>query len=288
MPLEDKLLQKRVAAIHDISCFGKCSLTVALPVLSAAGIETSVIPTAVLSTHTGGFTGYTYRDLAEDILPIAAHWQSLSLHFDALYSGFLGSIGQIATVKDVFARLKSADTLVVVDPVMADNGMLYKVFPPDFPAGMRTLCEAADVIVPNMTEAALLLGEPYREGPYDRAYIAHLLTSLANLGPRHVVLTGVYFDEERLGAAAYDRADGNVSYLLAPRIPGYYHGTGDVFASVLLSGLLNGLCIADAAQLAVDFTQESIARTRAAGTDVRFGVNFEQGIPALLARLHLQ
>jgi len=280
-------LQKRVAAIHDISCFGKCSLTVALPILSAAGIETSVIPTAVLSTHTGGFTGYTYRDLAEDILPIARHWQSLNLHFDALYSGFLGSFEQIAIVKDVFGRLRSDGTLVVVDPVMADNGELYKVFPADFPLGMRTLCENADVIVPNMTEAALLLDKPYREGPYDEAYIRRVLQSLAALGPRYVVLTGVYCDEARLGAATLDQKTGEVSMLFAPRIAGYYHGTGDVFASTLLAGLLRGLPIAGAAQLAVDFTQGSIARTREAGTDIRFGVNFEEGIPALLDRLGL-
>ena len=281
-------MQKRVAAIHDISCFGKCSLTVALPILSAAGIETSVIPTAVLSTHTGGFTGYTYRDLTEDILPIVSHWQTLPIAFDALYTGFLGSFEQIGLMIEVFRRLKTKDTFILVDPVMADHGELYKIFSPDFPEGMRKLCAVADCVVPNMTEAALLLGEPYREGPYTHAYIEDLLKRLSALGPKCVVLTGVYFDDKRLGAATYDTRTGQVDFLFGERIAGMYHGTGDVFASALLSGLLHGLTLAQATQLAVDFTVGSIARTKAANTDIRFGVNFEEGIPMLLNRLGLK
>ncbi|HWR23208.1 MAG TPA: pyridoxamine kinase [Feifaniaceae bacterium] len=280
-------MQKRVAAIHDISCFGKCSLTVALPILSAAGIETSVIPTAVLSTHTGGFTGFTYRDLTEDILPVVSHWQTLPITFDALYTGFLGSFEQIDLMLDVFRRLKTKDTLVLVDPVMADHGELYKIFPKNFPEGMRKLCAAADCIVPNMTEAALLLGEPYQEGPYTEEYVTHLIKRLSDLGPKRVVLTGVYFESTRLGAAAYDARTGQIDFLSGGRIEGMYHGTGDVFASALLSGMLHGMALADAAQLAVDFTVGSIARTRAANTDIRFGVNFEEGIPMLIDRLGL-
>ena len=146
--------QKRIAAIHDISCVGRCSLTVALPILSAAGYETSVLPTAVLSTHTGGFTGFTYRDLTEDISPIAAHWQSLGLHFDALYSGFLGSYAQIGLISGLIDTFKKSDTLVMVDPVMADDGKYYSVYSPDMAAGMKKLCAKADIITPNLTEAA--------------------------------------------------------------------------------------------------------------------------------------
>ncbi len=280
-------MQKRVAAIHDISCFGKCSLTVALPILSAAGIETSVIPTAVLSTHTGGFTGFTYRDLTEDILPVVSHWQTLPITFDALYTGFLGSFQQIDLMIDVFRRLKTKDTLVLVDPVMADHGQLYKIFPANFPEGMKKLCAVADCIVPNMTEAALLLGEPYAEGPYTQAYIESLVKRLSDLGPERVVLTGVYFEETRLGAAAYDARTGQLDFLFGERIDGMYHGTGDVFASALLSGLLHNRSLSEATQLAVDFTVGSIARTKAAGTDIRFGVNFEEGIPMLVDRLGL-
>ncbi|MDR3209479.1 MAG: bifunctional hydroxymethylpyrimidine kinase/phosphomethylpyrimidine kinase, partial [Oscillospiraceae bacterium] len=164
------MTQKRVAAIHDISCFGKCSLTVALPILSAAGIECAVLPTAVLSTHTGGFSGYTYRDLTDDLLPIWRHWQTLGLRFDAAYSGYLGSEAQLEIVAEIFDRLRAQDSLIIADPVMADDGRLYASFAPTFPDGMRALCTRADIILPNMTEAALLLGEPYREGPYTREY----------------------------------------------------------------------------------------------------------------------
>jgi pyridoxine kinase len=158
--------QKRVAAIHDISCFGRCSLTVALPIISSAGIECAVVPTAVLSTHTGGIDGYTFHDLTDEIMPIAKHWKSLDLEFDAIYTGYLGSFHQLDIVSSLFDLLGSNDTLKVVDPVMADNGVLYKSFPADFPKGMRKLCAKADIIVPNITEAVLMLDEPYQEGPY--------------------------------------------------------------------------------------------------------------------------
>jgi pyridoxine kinase len=278
---------KRIAAIHDISGFGKCSLTVALPIISAAGIEVSVIPTAVLSTHTGGFTGFTYRDLTEDILPITDHWCSLDLKFDALYTGFLGSFEQLDIMGQVFDRLRTEDNLILVDPVMADNGVLYKVFPDNFPDGMRKLCAKADIIVPNLTEAALLTGQEYKEGPYTREYIEQTLKKLAALGPRRVVLTGVYFDDTKLGAASFDSHTGEVDYALSPRIEGLYHGTGDVFASVLLSAVLRGFSLAESAQIAADFTAQSIERTRIAGTDVRYGVNFEEGLPMLIQRLML-
>ncbi len=281
-------MQKRIAAIHDISGFGKCSLTVALPVISAAGIEVSVIPTAVLSTHTGGFTGFTYRDLTADILPVVGHWCSLGLEFDAVYSGFLGSFEQIDIMKQVFDRLRSEKTLVMVDPVMADNGELYKIFPYNFPDGMRELCACADIVVPNMTEAALLTGQTYREGPYTQDYIEAILKKLAALGPRRVVLTGVYFDDAQLGAAVYDSETGISDYAFSRRIEGCYHGTGDVFASVLLAAVLRGFSLAESAQIAVDFTAQSIERTQKAGTDVRFGVNFEEGLPVLCERLGLK
>ncbi|MFT8888563.1 MAG: pyridoxamine kinase [Ethanoligenens sp.] len=279
-------MQKHVAAIHDISGMGKCSLTVALPILSAAGVCTSIMPTAVLSTHTGGFTGFTYRDLTDDLLPFAEHWKSLNVHFDALYSGFLGSFAQLAIVSQIFDLLRSDDTLVMVDPVMADNGKLYSVYTPDFPKGMAKLCAKAGLIVPNMTEAAFLLNEPYREGPYDSAYVQKTLRALANLGASRVVLTGIWFGDEKLGAACYDQTTDTVAYAFNEKIEGYYHGTGDVFGSALLSGLMRGLSLPSATQLAVDFTAGSIRRTRAAGTDVRFGVDFEEELPMLQTRLN--
>ncbi len=279
--------QKRVAAIHDISGFGKCSLTVALPIISAAGIETCVIPTAVLSTHTGGFPGYTYRDLTEDIQPIAAHWQSLDLNFDAIYTGFLGSIEQIALISEVFQALKSEDSVILVDPAMADNGELYKTFSDDFPLEMKKLCQQADIIIPNITEAVMMLDEPYFEGPYTRNYIETLLERLADSCASQVVLTGIHFDEKQLGAASYDGKTGCIDYVFSNRIEGYYPGTGDVFGSAFLGALMNDKTLSEATRIAVDFTVGSIQRTKEAGTDVRFGVNFEAGIPDFLKRLGL-
>ena len=285
--MKNKTHQKRVAAIHDLSGFGKCSLTVALPILSAAGIETSALPTAILSTHTGGISGYTYRDLTEDMRPVMKHWKSLDIKFDAIYTGFLGSFEQLDIVKEFFDAFRQEDNLILVDPVMGDNGELYTVFTREFAAGMRMLCQKADIIVPNLTEAALLLDEPYHPGPYTHAYIESLLRTLGALGPQKVVLTGVYFKEDELGAATYDRTTDTIDYVFTQKIPGYYHGTGDVFASALLSALLNDFSLIDAAAIAVHFTTDSIRRTYKAKTDYRFGVNFEQSFPDFLKELKL-
>jgi pyridoxine kinase len=273
--------QKRVLAIHDVSCFGKCSLTVALPVISAAGIETTVLPTAVLSTHTGGLTGFTYRDLTQDILPIVNHWQSLGLEFDAIYTGFLGSFEQLDIVSTIFDMLKKNGVLVVVDPVMADYGKLYSIFPPNFPDGMRKLCQKADVIVPNLTEAALLLNEPYHDGPHTHEEIEHILLALSSFGPKYVVVTGISYDGIRLGSASYNTVTNEFSYASETRIEPMYHGTGDVFASALVAALLSGRTLAQANAIAVHFTVASIARTKEAATDSRFGVNFEAGLANL-------
>ena len=285
--MKNKTHQKRVAAIHDLSGFGKCSLTVALPILSAAGIETSALPTAILSTHTGGISGYTYRDLTEDMRPVMKHWKSLDIKFDAIYTGFLGSFEQLDIVKEFFDAFRQEDNLILVDPVMGDNGELYTVFTREFAAGMRMLCQKADIIVPNLTEAALLLDEPYHPGPYTHAYIESLLRKLGALGPQKVVLTGGYFKEDELGAATYDRTTDTIDYVFTQKIPGYYHGTGDVFASALLSALLNDFSLIDAAAIAVHFTTDSIRRTYKAKTDYRFGVNFEQSFPDFLKELKL-
>lgn len=282
------LHQKRVAAIHDISGVGKCSLTVALPIVSAAGAECSVMPTAVLSTHTAGFSGFTYRDLTEDIKPITAHWKQLGLHFDAIYTGFLGSFEQIDLVRQAFSELADPDTLIAVDPVMADNGALYPIFDESFPPAMRKLCEHADLIMPNLTEAAFMLGRPYQEGPYTKEYIEELLKALAAAIPaKNIVCTGVYFDEKELGAAAYDTKSGQIHYVMGERIPGGYHGTGDVFGSALVGALMNEKTLAEAVRIAIDFTVASIKWTKQAGTEMRYGVNFEANLPGYIKALGL-
>ena len=280
--------QKKVCAIHDISCVGRCSLTVALPILSAAGLECSVLPTAVLSTHTGGFTGFTYRDLTEDIAPISQHWQTLGIGFDAMYSGFLGSFEQIDLVAELFDTYRG-DGIVMVDPVMADEGRLYCVYSPEMARGMAKLCSKADIIIPNLTEAAFLLNESADnwEGPHTEAFIAETLHKLAMLGPLRVVLTGVTFEAGKIGAASFDKRSGTIGYAFAKRADGHFHGTGDTFGSAFLAGLLNGLPLQESMRLAVDYVSECIGLALAASRERRYGVPFEQALPMLMKRLGL-
>lgn len=278
---------QRVAAIHDISGFGKCSMTVVLPILSAAGIEVVCMPTAVLSTHTGGFEGFTYRDLTEDLPAITEHWKSLDLHFSSIYSGFLGSPEQVDIVSNFIDTFNSDNTLVYVDPVMADEGELYSVFDDHMVDKMRELCEKADLLLPNITEACFLLKQPYQHGPYTRDYIEKLVRGLSDMGPEKVVLTGVYFDNEKLGAACYDRAEDKVEYAFSKKVPGQFHGTGDIFGSFCLAALLNGKSLLDSTQFAVDLTTDCILRTVARETNRREGVDFEGVLPEMMKCLEL-
>jgi pyridoxine kinase len=277
--------QKQVAAIHDISGFGRCSLTVALPSLSAAGIQTSVIPTASLSTHTGGFTGFTYRDLSDDILPTAEQWNELGLMFDAIYTGFIGSPEQVDLVMKAIGILRSPKTMIIVDPVMADFGKLYSIFDIRFPLAMRKLCAMADVIVPNLTEAALMREADYREGPFTEDEVREMIMGLTeeHTVSHDIVLTGVSYvgDPGTIGAVSYDAGSGEFSYAGEKRIDSMCHGTGDVFASVLTAALVNGKPLAEACKAAVRYTVDSISRTKEAGTDNRYGVDFESGLDGL-------
>ena len=277
--------QERILAIHDISCVGRCSLTVALPIISSVGIECSGLPTAVLSTHTGGFTGFTYRDLTEDMVPIDDHWQTLDIKFDAFYTGFLGSFEQIDIVKKLFRDLSHEGTTIYVDPVMADAGKLYSVFGPDFPAGMRQLCEMADVIMPNLTELSFMLGIEYREGPYTREYIASVLEQARAFGVKQIVLTGISYEKGKVGAVYMDYETGETGEVMRSEIPGYYHGTGDVFSSAFVGAKESGLTLGDAVQAAVNFTVGSIMRTYDAKVDIRYGVNFEAGLRDYIAEV---
>ncbi len=276
---------ERILAVHDISCVGRCSLTVAIPIISSVGIECSGLPTAVLSTHTGGFTGYTYRDLTDDIVSIDDHWKSLGITFDAFYTGFLGSFEQIDIVSRLFDDLRHDGTTVYVDPVMADAGKLYPVFGPDFPQGMRRLCEKADVIMPNLTELCLMLGEEWIPGPYDRRYIDSMLEKAHGFGVRKVVLTGISFEDGKVGAVYKDFETGECGDVMRPEIPGYYHGTGDVFGSALVGACECGLPLSKAVEAAVNLTVSSIIRTYESGEDVRYGVNFEIGLRDYIAEV---
>lgn len=276
-------MQKRVAAIHDISGFGKCSLTVALPIISAAGVETSVIPTAVLSTHTGGFTDFTFRDLTEDILPIAKHWKAEGIRFDAIYTGYLGSFRQIDLVCEIIDILRDDDTLVVVDPVMADHGKLYQIFPADFPQGMKKLCAKADIVIPNLTEACLMLGIDYKDGAFTEEYVAEILNGLKEMGARIPVLTGVYFDDAKLGAAVLE--NGEIKYAFAEKIDAMYHGTGDVFGSAFIGALMNGESLTKSLQIAAEYTSGCIWRTKHFQPGRTYGVDFENELPKYIKLL---
>lgn len=280
----EKRALKRVLAVHDISCFGKCSLTVALPIISAAGHECTVLPNALLSTHTG-IGGFTYKDLTEEMEPILAHWRNLGLGFDSVFTGFLCNNEQISLCCDIIDSLNGSGPLVFADPAMADNGELYTVFGPEFPSEMRRLCAKADVIKPNITEACLMTGTEYVKGPYTKEWIGSLLSELADIGARHVILTGVYFDEENIGAAAYDCSTGRTDYSFRRKYPGDYVGTGDIFSSAAVSALLSGKDLPEAVDIATDLTTGCIARTYEQGTEPLYGVNFEDGLPAFMERL---
>ena len=276
-------VMKRIVSIQDISCFGKCSLTVALPIISAMGIETCVIPTAVLSTHTGsGFEGYTYHDLTEDIPAIASHWQKLGMRFDAISTGYLGSQKQVAIVLDFFRDFGTKDNRIIVDPVLGDKGTYYKGLDDSYAQEMRRLCAQADVIMPNLTEASLLLGEPYRGDSYSESYVKDLLRRLAELGAREVLLTGVSFDERHQGVVAYNRDLDTFFDYFTENIPGYFHSTGDVFSATLSGALVLGLPIDRAIRTAVDFTVECIRHTVGHEREHWYSVRFEECLPWLI------
>lgn len=262
---------KRVLAIHDISCVGKCSLTVALPIISALGVECSSIPTALLSTHTGGFQGFTYLDLTTELPKILEHYKKLDLSVDAIYSGYLGSYEQIDIVKSYVNTFKNANYFL--DPVMGDNGKLYKNFSPLYPKKMLELVRLADILIPNLTEASLLLGIEYKED-YSIEYLYKIIRSLSELGPRIIVLTGVR-QEDKIGALIYDREIDKYYIKFTDLVPGYYHGTGDIFSSVICGAMTKGIKMDRALDLALEFTYKSILDTHKANKDVKYGVMFE-------------
>lgn len=276
---------KRIVSIQDISCVGKCSLTVALPIISAAGVETAVIPTAVLSTHTA-FSEFTFRDLTEDIEKISAHWQREKFDFDAIYTGYLGSFEQLDLVSKFFDDFKTEKNRIVVDPAMADNGKLYTGFTPDFAKAMANeVCAKADIIVPNITEACYMLGESYIQSGYSEDYIKGLLLKLTQLGAKCAVLTGVSFDDSKLGVMSYDSETGEFFSYYNDKLPVSFHGTGDIFASSFTGALVNDMSVSDALKVAVDYTCECIKVTMADPDYNWYGVNFEQAIPTYLKLL---
>ena len=273
---------KKILTIQDISCVGQCSLTVALPIISACGLETCVLPSAVLSTHTCGFNGFTFRDLTDDMPAIQQHWQREGIRFSAIYTGYLGSTKQIDYVADIFTTAGTEDCLKIVDPAMADNGSLYPAFDMEYVAAMAKLCGKADYIIPNLTEACFLTGTEYRT-EYDRAYIDMLLEKLMALGCKNVVFTGVSYRPGKTGVVVLK--DGNYSYYEHEKLPNSCHGTGDVYASAFVGALMRGKSAHDAARIAADYAVECI-RDTAGEKDHWYGAKFEPSLPKLIQALN--
>lgn len=269
------MTMKRLLTIQDISCVGQCSTTVALPLVSACGVECAILPSAVLSNHTGGFKSWTFADLTPQLGAVEAKWRELGIGFDAFYTGYVceAHIDPILSIMDTCAN---PGAVRIVDPAMADNGRLYTGFAPDFPSKMAKLCAGADYLLPNLTEAALLVGAEPKLAGYTRAEIESLIGRLHALGAKNVVLTGVSFDPAELGSAVSDGA--SVEYDFNPRLERMSHGTGDVFASVFAGALLRGRTPLAAAALAADTVCDAI---RATADDHWYGVSFERAIPAL-------
>ena len=267
---------KRIMTVQDISCVGKCSLTVALPIISAAGVEAGVLPTAVLSTHTA-FSKFTFCDLTDEIQPISDTLKELDIDFDAIYTGYLGSFRQLSLVSDFIDRFGDK-AKVVIDPVMADNGKLYHGFTEEFAAAMATLCKKADLIIPNLTEASFMLNIPY-DPDYDEEYIRDILKKLTDGGAKCAALSGIGFEDGKIGFYAYDRESDRYFYYYNEKLPAAFHGTGDIFASATLGALMRGHSTERALTIAVDYTLECMKKTLADPDHRFYGVNFEEALP---------
>ena len=267
----------RVAAVHDLSGFGRCSMTIALPTLAAMGVQCCPVLTAYLSTHTGGFADNTFLDLTNQMAPVAAHWLREGVTFDGIYTGFMGSREQITLTAELIEAFKKERTIVVVDPVMGDHGKPYRTYTAEMCRAMGELADRADVIVPNRTEAAILLGVDYGEIRLDsREAGRYWAQRLSRNGDCSVVLTGVDHGDGRIGSVCFDRATGETGFALAPKVEESFHGTGDLFASVLTGGLVKGKSLAESAQLAAEFTSLCAARMAAQPRlPRREGIDFE-------------
>jgi pyridoxine kinase len=262
---------KKILTIQDISCYGQCSITVALPILSAFGFETAILPSAILSTHTSGFKNFTVHDLSDEIPLIVNHWKNEGIKFDVLYSAYLGEVRHIDLVLNIKKELLKDNALFLVDPVMGDNGKLYPAFNNDYVIAMRRLVKEADIIIPNLTEACYLVNEEYKE-KYDESYILNILNKLNKLGAKNVVLTGVSYKEGFIGIASLIK--GKYHYYEHRKISKSYHGTGDVYTSSFLGEYLKTNDINKAIELAASFVVEAITNTLD-DPNHNYGVKFE-------------
>ncbi len=274
--------QKRCLTIQDYSCLGRCSLTVALPTISAFGVETVGLPTAILSNHTAGFKNWTYVDLTSYMLDIVDHWKEYDHNFDAIYTGYLAS-EQVDIVLKIFNKLKETNTKIIVDPAFGDNGTLYKAFDLSHVEEIKKLIKEADITMPNLTEACFLTGTEYKKD-YDENYIQELIYKLSLLGPKQICISGISFKEGIVGCYIYE--NNKFSYYSTPSYPGKYHGTGDIFASSVVGGILSNLTFYDACSLAHDLVHLSIYYSiKDKRTDLTQGVEFEKALSLIPQRI---
>jgi pyridoxine kinase len=269
----------KILTIQDISCYGQCSITVALPVISAFGIETAVLPSAVLSTHTSGFTGYTVRDLTEDLPEIRKHWESEGIYFDAIYTGFIASMEQLDYIKEIIDSRLKPDGCVFVDPAMADHGEFYNGFDQEFADKMGELCKLGDYILPNTTEACYILHKPWKE-EFTKEEMLEMANELSAFTKRYVILKGDTHKENQLGMVVLDKEESTCEFVYNDKIDYVSHGTGDVFASAFVGSTMIGKSPTDAAKVAGEFTKKAIEKT-IGDENHKYGVKFEQVIPEL-------
>lgn len=270
---------EKILTIQDISCVGQCSLTVALPVISAFGIETCILPSAVLSTHTGGFKGYTFRDLTDDFPSVIGHWKKEGIRFDGFYTGYIGNPKQIDYILQIFDELSKDGAKTTVDPAMADYGKLYSGFDENFVEEMKRLIAKADYALPNITESAFLTGTEYRETHHTKEYIEKLCVGIKELGAKNVVLKGVNFKDGEIGVATYDGNE--LSFHTHERIDKNMHGTGDVYASCFVGATANGAELKEASAVAANLTLSAIRKTLP-DKNHWYGVKFEKIIPEIV------
>lgn len=266
----------KILTIQDISCYGQCSITVALPIVSAFGIETAILPSAVLSTHTAGFTDFTVRDLTEDLPAIRKHWEKEEIYFDAIYTGFIASIEQLDYIKEIIDSRLNPGGLVFVDPAMADHGEFYNGFDQEFADKMGELCKLGDYILPNTTEACYILHKPWKE-EFSRDEMLEIANELAKFTKKYVILKGDTNEENKLGMIVLDKQDSTTEIVYNDKIDYVSHGTGDVFASAFVGSTMVGKTPTQAAQIAGEFTKRAIEKTVGDETHA-YGVKFEQVI----------
>lgn len=279
--------QPRVLVIQDISASCRISMNVALPVLSCLNNGVNILPTALLSTHTGSsFPNYTFLDLTKELKHILHHWSELDLKFDGILIGYLGSLEQISLVEEILSTFLKEDGISVLDPVMGDRGVLYSGFNDEYVSQMRQLCKKASVLIPNMTEASFLLKKNYITIPYTEEIIHEYLQELSHLHNGKSVLKGISYDRKNIGIACFDPMEQKYASAMAPIHPAHFDGTGDLFSSVTAGYLFQGKSLTFATKTAVEYMDRVIVRTLESGMDLKYGIQFETDLPYLIEKLY--